>query len=176
MTTEIKLLQGDITRFQADAIVNAANKTLLGGGGVDGAIHRAAGLELLRACEKLGGAHTGEAKVTEGFALKAKYVIHTVGPIWRGGCVNERQLLAACYKNSFAQAAKLKLKTIAFPSISTGAYRFPIEIAAFIALHATKDYLNEHADAFEKVIFVLFSEFDLKVYLHAYKEVFEKIN
>src|SRR5437763_2758179 len=134
MNSRIEIVQGDITKLNVDAIVNAANETLLGGGGVDGAIHRGAGPELLEECRKLNGCATGEAKITKGYKLPAKRVIHTVGPVWHGGKHNEDELLARCYRNSLALAAKHSVRTIAFPAISTGAYRFPIERAARIAL------------------------------------------
>jgi O-acetyl-ADP-ribose deacetylase (regulator of RNase III) len=157
-------VQGDITRLHVDAIVNAANQTLLGGGGVDGAIHRAAGTELLEECRKIGGCPTGEARITRGHRLPAKHVIHTVGPIWRDGRHGEDDLLAGCYRNSLRLAEKHKLRTVAFPSISTGAYRFPIDRASQIAVKAVRDYLKESREI-ERVLFVCYSESDLKVYL-----------
>jgi O-acetyl-ADP-ribose deacetylase (regulator of RNase III) len=162
--TEIELIRGDITRLGCDAIVNAANRTLLGGGGVDGAIHRAAGPVLLEACKGLGGCETGQAKITEGYGLPARFVIHTVGPVWRGGKSQEEGLLASCYRHSLKCAQARHLRTVAFPSISTGAYRFPIQKAAAIAVKTVKEFLEENPKAFEKVIFVLFSEQDLDVY------------
>ncbi len=155
-----------------EAIVNAANRTLLGGGGVDGAIHRAAGLELVAECATLGGCETGQAKITKGYRLAAKFVIHTVGPVWLGGKRNEEKLLADCYRNSLLLAQKHHLKTIAFPSISTGAYRFPIEPAAEIALKTIQDYLKENPGFFEKIIIVLFSENDLQIYKQVYQNIF----
>ncbi len=164
MTTEIELIQGDSTRLGCDAIVNAANRTLLGGGGVDGAIHRAAGPALLEACKDLGGCETGQAKITKGYELPARYVIHTVGPVWHGGKSQEETLLAACYRNSLKCAQTHHLKTIAFPSISTGAYKFPIRKAATTAVETVRRFLEENPDVLEKVIFVLFSKQDLEIY------------
>lgn len=160
----IELIRGDITKIDAYAIVNAANTTLLGGGGVDGAIHRAAGPKLLEECKTLGGCETGQAKITKGYNLSARYVIHTVGPVWHGGNANEEELLASCYRNSLELAKRHSLKTIAFPSISTGAYHFPIEKAAAITLRTVRAFLKDNPDSFEKVIFVLFSDHDLEVY------------
>lgn len=164
MGGRIAITQGDITRLEADAIVNAANKSLLGGGGVDGAIHRAAGPQLLEECRTLGGADTGQAKITGGYRLAAKHVIHTVGPVWHGGDRDEERLLADCYRNSLRLAGENSLKTVAFPSISTGAYGFPIAKATPIALRAVREVLEENP-SLEKVIFVCFSDSDLKVYL-----------
>jgi O-acetyl-ADP-ribose deacetylase (regulator of RNase III) len=172
MATIIELLRGDITKIKADAIVNAANSTLLGGGGVDGAIHCGAGSQLLQECRKLGGCKTGEAKLTRGYNLPAKYVIHTVGPVWHGGKNEEKKLLAECYYSSLSLAEKHNLKSIAFPSVSTGAYRFPIELAAPIALEAVKTFLDTHLNTFEKIIFVLFSDRDLEVYKKIYTDKF----
>ncbi|MDI6603417.1 MAG: O-acetyl-ADP-ribose deacetylase [Patescibacteria group bacterium] len=163
MKAKIKIIKGDITKLKVDAIVNAANKTLLGGGGVDGAIHRAAGPELLEECKKLDGCETGEAKITKGYNLPAKYVIHTVGPIWQGGKYNEEENLASCYKNSLKLAVENNIKSIAFPSISTGVYGFPIEKAAPIVLREVKNFL-EKDKTIEQVIFVLFSEKDFQIY------------
>ncbi len=170
MATKIELFQGDITTLAVDAIVNAANKTLLGGGGVDGAIHRAAGPKLLVECATLGGCETGGAKITKGYNLPAKHVIHTVGPVWRDGKHNEPELLASCYRNSLNLAKEHGLKTIAFPSISTGVYRFPIELAAPIAIKTTRDFIAQNPGALDKVIFVLFSERDLSVYDSIYRK------
>jgi len=155
MPTPIHLTQGDITAQHVDAIVNAANTSLLGGGGVDGAIHRAAGPRLLEACRAIGGCPTGEARITPGFDLPAKWVIHTVGPVWHGGAKGEPDLLASCYLNSLALAAENGVKSIAFPSISTGAYRFPVEKAARIAVDTTKSALAAHP-GIEEVRFVCF--------------------
>lgn len=171
MNTKIELVKGDITKLKVDAIVNAANETLLGGGGVDGAIHRAAGPELLEECRKLGGCKTGQAKITKGYKLPSKYVIHTVGPIWHGGGYKEKELLSDCYRNSLELAKDHNTKIIAFPSISTGAYRFPIEEACPIALKTVKDFIQDNPDIVEKVIFVLFSERDLEVYRNYLEEV-----
>ncbi len=157
MPNKIDVQQGDITRYDTDAIVNAANNSLLGGGGVDGAIHRGAGKELLACTRQLGGCKTGMAKLTPGFMLPAKYIIHTVGPIWRGGSHNEDELLRSCYTESIRVAASHGLKTIAFPSISTGAYGFPLDRAAKIAIAAIRDALEQHPDI-EKVIMVCFDQ------------------
>jgi O-acetyl-ADP-ribose deacetylase len=163
MHKRIKIIQGDITLQHTDAIVNAANNSLLGGGGVDGAIHMAAGPDLLAECRKLKGCNTGEAKITKGYRLPAKYVIHTVGPVWYGGSRNEKELLAGCYRNSLKLASEYGLKSIAFPSISTGAYRFPIEIASEIALQKISDFLQSN-ETIEKVIIVCFSKDDFEIY------------
>jgi len=170
--TKIELIRNDITKIHAEAIVNAANRTLLGGGGVDGAIHRAAGLELIGECATLGGCETGQAKITQGYKLPAKFVIHTVGPVWSGGKHNEEKLLADCYYNSLHLALEHQLKTIAFPSISTGAYRFPIESASQIALKTIQICLKKNPCFFEKIIIVLFSENDLHIYERVFREVF----
>lgn len=165
----LELVEGDITRLAVDAIVNAANTTLLGGGGVDGAIHRAAGPELLEECRKLGGCPTGEAKITKGYKLPSKYVIHTVGPVWSGGARGEDDLLRNCYRNSLALAVRHGIRTLAFPSISTGAYRFPIERASGIAVETVRECLNE-MKSIEKVVFVCFSKSDGEVYEKALAE------
>ncbi|MDR3666007.1 MAG: O-acetyl-ADP-ribose deacetylase [Ignavibacteriaceae bacterium] len=159
----VELFKGDITKVKADAIVNAANSSLLGGGGVDGAIHRAAGPELLEFCKSLNGCNTGEAKISPGFKLPAKFIIHTVGPVWKGGDYNEDFLLASCYNNSFKLASEYNLKSIAFPSISTGVYRFPTERAAKIAVQETDKLLKENVDL-GKVIFVCFDEKTYNIY------------
>ena len=163
MRDRIDLVQGDITGLAVDAIVNAANNSLLGGGGVDGAIHRAAGPGLLKECSKLGGCPTGEAKITGGYNLPAKYVIHTVGPVWFGGDNDEDALLASCYRNSMALAAEHGLKTIAFPAISTGVYGFPKEWATRIAVREAMAALERY-EGIERVTFVAFSERDYEVY------------
>jgi O-acetyl-ADP-ribose deacetylase (regulator of RNase III) len=162
-TSRISLIQGDITSLDADAIVNAANHTLRGGGGVDGAIHKAAGPDLLIECEKLNGCEPGDAKITGGYELKAKYIIHTVGPIWRGGHLNEHELLASCYQKSLAIARDYKIKSIAFPGISTGAFGFPADQAALIAVTETRRFLKKN-DYPEKVLFVTFGKENFEIY------------
>lgn len=155
----IKLEKGDITKIDyVDAIVNAANSSLLGGGGVDGAIHRAAGPELLFECRLLGGCKTGQAKITKAYNLSCKHIIHTVGPVWTGGSHNENELLADCYKNSLKLAVENNLRTIAFPSISTGIYSFPVERAAKIAVHTVNRFLEENPGKLDMVIWVLFDD------------------
>ena len=151
----IEIIEGDITKMEVDAVVNAANTSLLGGGGVDGAIHRAAGPELLAETRTLGGCPTGEARVTKGYKLPARWVIHTVGPIWSGGKKDEDRLLANCYKNTCKAAVQIGAATLAFPSISTGAYRFPLERAISIALRETKAFLQAD-QSIKKVFFVCF--------------------
>jgi O-acetyl-ADP-ribose deacetylase (regulator of RNase III) len=155
MAPGIALVKGDITRMEVDAIVNAANRTLLGGGGVDGAIHRAAGPSLLEACRRLNGCGTGEARITEGYNLPARYVIHTVGPVWQGGGRQEAGLLRNCYLNSLRLAADYGLTSIAFPNISTGVYGYPKEEAAQIALEAVRSFLKDPG-TIQKVFFVVF--------------------
>ena len=156
----IETLQGDITSLKVDAIVNAANSSLLGGGGVDGAIHRAAGPELLEACRLLNGCATGQAKITPGFNLPAKWVIHTVGPVWHGGTHNEAQLLAACYANALKLAVEYKVRTIAFPAISTGVYGYPKQAAAHIAIQEMMRY----ADDFDTIIACCHGDEDFGIY------------
>ena len=159
----IEVIQGDITKLSVDAIVNAANSTLLGGGGVDGAIHRAAGSRLLAECAMLGGCGTGKARITRGYNLPAKHVIHTVGPVWHGGARGEPDLLASCYRNSLKLAAERALKSIAFPCISTGVYRYPKEEACRIALQTTLDLLEQQPLP-QRVVFACFSESDRSLY------------
>ena len=157
----IEIVEGDITKQRLDAIVNAANETLLGGGGVDGAIHRAAGPELLSECRTLGGCRPGEAKITRGYRLPARWIVHTVGPRWAGGQRHEDEVLASCYRSCLALAVQHDLRTIAFPSISTGAFGFPFERATRIALLETKSFLDQQPD-FERVVLVCFGSAALK--------------
>jgi O-acetyl-ADP-ribose deacetylase (regulator of RNase III) len=166
----IQIIQGDITQQKAEAIVNAANRSLLGGGGVDGAIHRAAGPALLKECQKLGGCETGAAKITRGYNLPARWVIHTVGPIWRGGSQGEDDLLASCYCNSLLLAKENQIHSIAFPSISTGVYGFPIDRASRIAAREITDFLEENSIP-EKVLFVCFDKHSSDLYIAAFAAV-----
>jgi O-acetyl-ADP-ribose deacetylase len=159
----VELIKGDITELEVDAIVNAANTSLMGGGGVDGAIHNEAGPELLIECRNLNGCETGKAKITRGYRLKAKHIIHTVGPVWRGGSFNEHSLLASCYQSSLELARDKKIKTIAFPNISTGIYGYPKEMAAFIAVNETRRFLDKNSYP-EKVIFVAFTDDNYEMY------------
>lgn len=158
----IALIRADITTLAVDAIVNAANSTLLGGGGVDGAIHQAAGPELLEQCRSLGGARPGEAKLTRGYRLVASHVIHTVGPVWHGGDADEATTLADCYRNTLGIALQRGFETIAFPLISTGAYRFPLELASRIALREMRDWVSRH-DLPKRILVSCFSDHDLEV-------------
>lgn len=160
---KLELALGDITTQRVDAIVNAANASLLSGGGVDGAIHRAAGPKLLEECRTLGGCPTGEAKITQGYGLPAKFIVHTVGPIWQGGGHHEDELLTCCYRNSLKVAEQNGVQTIAFPSISTGAYRFPIERAARIAIKTVREHFKK-PNTIQKVTFVCFSKEDYDLY------------
>jgi len=166
----IEIVEGDVTKQRVDAIVNAANTTLLGGGGVDGAIHRAAGPELLEECRALGGCPTGQAKITKGYKLPAKWVIHTVGPVWRDGQHGEEELLASCYRNSLALAEQKGVRTIAFPSISTGAYGFPMERAARIAVTEIKTFLERNS-SMEKVVLVCFGKSAFDIHREALAEI-----
>ena len=169
VSNRIAIVEGDITKQTVDAIVNAANTTLLGGGGVDGAIHRAAGPELLAECRPLGGCATGQAKITRGYKLPAKWVIHTVGPVWHDGNHSEDELLANCYRSCFALVGKHGIQTVAFPSISTGAYGFPLDRAAQIALCETKNFLERNSSV-ERVVLVCFGANAVEVYRSAFRE------
>ena len=166
----IQVVEGDITRQRVDAIVNAANSTLLGGGGVDGAIHRAAGPELLEECRTLGGCPTGQAKITKGYKLPAKWVIHTVGPVWRDGKHGEDELLARCYRSCFSLAEQHGVQTIAFPSISTGAYGFPMERAARIAARESKAFLGRNSSV-SQVLLVCFGKSAFEIHTRALNDV-----
>jgi O-acetyl-ADP-ribose deacetylase (regulator of RNase III) len=161
--TRIELIKGDITTQDVDAIVNAANESLLGGGGVDGAIHKAAGPDLYGECKNLNGCITGQAKITGGYKLKAKHIIHTVGPLWYGGYRDEPEKLASCYQSSLKLAKENKIKTLAFPGISTGVYGFPKDLAALIAINETKRFINKYSCP-EKVIFVAYDDVNYEIY------------
>jgi O-acetyl-ADP-ribose deacetylase len=170
----VAVVEGDITKQAVDAIVNAANTTLLGGGGVDGAIHRAAGPELLEECRKLGGCATGQAKITKGYQLPAKWVIHTVGPVWRDGQHGEDDLLASCYRSCFALAEQHGIRTLAFPSISTGAYGFPMDRAARIAVRETREFLGQ-SPSVERVRLVCFGKSASEIHSQALDEAIRRV-
>jgi O-acetyl-ADP-ribose deacetylase (regulator of RNase III) len=170
MANRIVVVEGDITRQPVDAIVNAANTSLLGGGGVDGAIHRAAGPELLAECRTLGGCTTGQAKITRGYKLPARWVIHTVGPVWHDGSRGEEGLLASCYRSCFTLVESHAINSVAFPSISTGAYGFPMDRAAHIALRETKSFLGQNQSV-EKVMLVCFGSSALQIHQAAFREI-----
>ena len=174
MSGRIELTQGDITELRVDAIVNAANPSLLGGGGVDGAIHRAAGPELLAECRGLGGCRTGEAKITNGYNLSARWVIHTVGPVWEGGGSREEEMLARCYQSCLALAKEYGIRTIAFPAISTGVYQFPGDLAAQIATREVAAFLKEDLSV-EQVVFVCFNGQTYRSYLAETAAMFREI-
>jgi O-acetyl-ADP-ribose deacetylase (regulator of RNase III) len=169
MTAKIEIIMGDITKLMVDAIVNAANNSLLGGGGVDGAIHRAAGPDLLTECEALNGCETGKAKITCGYNLPAKWVIHTVGPIWRGGKNKEDYLLACCYANSMKLAVENNIESLAFPSISTGAYGFPVKRASKIAINEIRKFVSGN-EKLKKVVIVCFDAVTYSLYIEAAKD------
>lgn len=174
MSERLQIIKGDITKQAVDAIVNAANCSLLGGGGVDGAIHRAAGPELLKECRTLEGCKTGQAKITKGYNLPAKYVIHTPGPIWRGGQRHEVELLASCYENCLRLASRHGCRTVDFPSISTGVYHFPLEKASVIAINVIAEYLKQHKEI-ERVRMVCFDERTRAQYEKALQDLGEEL-
>jgi O-acetyl-ADP-ribose deacetylase (regulator of RNase III) len=173
MSTQIEVIEADITTLAVDAIVNAANESLLGGGGVDGAIHRAAGPKLLEECRTIGGCPTGEARLTKGYNLPAKYVIHTVGPVWQGGGYGEDDLLAACYRHSMSIALRHHVRSIAFPAISTGVYGFPLDRAASVAAHEVWVFIGTYPD-FDRVIFCCFNDAARQAYEHAVQALDER--
>ena len=170
---EIEVITADITTLAVDAVVNAANESLRGGGGVDGAIHRAAGPKLLEECAAIGGCPTGEARLTKGYELPAKYVIHTVGPVWQGGNHHEDELLAACYRHSLSLALRTHIRSIAFPAISTGVYRFPLDRAATIAANETMRFIETYPE-FDRVIFCCFDDDTREAYERAVERVYER--
>ena len=169
MSATLQAIQGDITKLNVDVIVNAANSSLLGGGGVDGAIHRAAGPELVHECRLLGGCKTGQAKATKGYRLPSSFIIHTVGPVWRGGTSGEPELLASCYANSVDIAISKSASSLAFPSISTGIFNYPVELAARIAISTVANSVKDQ-DVLSRVVFCCFSEADLHVYEQALRD------
>jgi O-acetyl-ADP-ribose deacetylase (regulator of RNase III) len=169
--TRLDVIVADITTLDVDAIVNAANRSLLGGGGVDGAIHRAAGPELLAECRTLGGCETGSAKITRGYRLKARYVIHAVGPVWSGGGKNEEALLAGCYRAALELAAEYRLKSLAFPSISTGVYRFPVALAARVAVGTVAAEIAARPRGIERVIFCCFTQDSAEQHKNAFADL-----
>jgi O-acetyl-ADP-ribose deacetylase len=166
MPTAIRAIRGDITTLAVDAVVNAANSTLLGGGGVDGAIHYAAGSELLEECRQIGGCPTGEARLTRGYRLPARWIIHTVGPVWKGGTRGESALLAACYESSLRLAAEMQLRSVAFPAISTGAYAYPLKLATDVAVASVRGFVAGYMD-FEEIVFCCYSGEDFATYTRA---------